>query len=360
MEHERLGRLALEGLDLLLVLLGPQRGGHERLRLAAREERRAVGAWQERHLRRDRPGLGGLATVDADAVLEDHPSDFLLLELVEVLADLRPPEPLRIDRGHDVVGELRQPLRAEGLLRDPDDVADPAAARLTDQRLEGGILVGGGIELPSRLGGHLGEGALDADQGAAFLVREGDRLQHRLLGHLVGPGLDHHHRVLGRGDDQVERAPIEVGEGRVDDEPAVDEPDAHRAERTQERNPRHAHRRRRAVHRQDAGIVLLVRGDRERDQLDLVAEALGEERPERAVDEPGGQDLLFGRASLALEESTGNPSAGVGPLPIVNAQGEEVLALDRRPRGDHGGEHHSVAVADQDRPVRLLGHASGL
>jgi hypothetical protein len=359
-EHERLGRFALQGFDLLLVLLGPERGSDQRLCFSAREERRAVGARQERHLRADRPRLGRLATIHPDALLEDHPPDFLLLELVEILADLGPAEPVRVDRRQDVMGQLRQALRSDGLLRDPDGVADSAAGRLTDQRLERGFLVRGSIEFPSRLARQFGERALGADKPPALLVREGNRLEHRVLRHLEGPGLDHHHRVFGRGDDQVERAPIEIGKARVHDQTAVDEPDAHRAEGPQERDPGHAHRRGCAVHRQDARVVLLIRGDRERDQLDLVTKALGKERPERPVDEPGGQDLLLGRTPLALEEPAGDPPAGVGSLPIVDAQREEVLALDGGPGGDHGGEHHGVAVAHQDRPVRLLGHAAGL
>ena len=144
-------------------------------------------------------------------------------------------------------------------------------------------------------------------------------------------------------------APLEIREGRVHDETAVDVPDADGAEGPQERDPGDQHRGRRAVHRQDAGVVLLVRRDREHDQLDLVAEALGEERAKRAVDQPGGEDLLLGRTPLALEEAAGDAPAGVGSLAVVDAEGEEVLPLDRGPRSHDGGENHGVAVADQDR-----------
>ncbi len=42
----------------------------------------------------------------------------------------------------------------------------------------------------------------DADD---LRVRELERLEHRLLGHLVGAGLDHRQRVARADDDQVER-----------------------------------------------------------------------------------------------------------------------------------------------------------
>ena len=51
-QHEALGGLArLQQFDALLVVLGAERGGDQRLRFAAREERRAVGARQHARLR---------------------------------------------------------------------------------------------------------------------------------------------------------------------------------------------------------------------------------------------------------------------------------------------------------------------
>src|SRR5438552_1178499 len=67
-------RLALQRLDLLLVGLGAEGGGDEGLRLAAREERRAVRARQVAGLDADRPDLVRLAAVEADALFDDHAS----------------------------------------------------------------------------------------------------------------------------------------------------------------------------------------------------------------------------------------------------------------------------------------------
>ena len=55
-QHELAVGLALERLDLLLVGLGAERGRDQGLRLAAREERRAVGARQVRDLGRRSAG----------------------------------------------------------------------------------------------------------------------------------------------------------------------------------------------------------------------------------------------------------------------------------------------------------------
>src|SRR5262249_30375473 len=46
---------ALQRVDELLVLAGAERGDHQRLGLAAREQRRAVGARQDADLADDRP-----------------------------------------------------------------------------------------------------------------------------------------------------------------------------------------------------------------------------------------------------------------------------------------------------------------
>ena len=123
------------------------------------------------------------------------------------------------------------------------------------------------------------------DERPALFVAEGDGLDHGVFGDLAGARLDHQHRVLGPATTRSSVLALELGEGRVDDELAVDAADAHGAERPIERDPGERERRRGAVHRQDVGVVLLVRRDHQRDELDLVAEALGEERPERAVDQ---------------------------------------------------------------------------
>ena len=83
MEHEALVVLAADVLDLLLVVGGAERAGDERLRLAAREDDRAVDARQDAGLGPDRADLVELAAVEADAALERLVAHHLFLELVE-------------------------------------------------------------------------------------------------------------------------------------------------------------------------------------------------------------------------------------------------------------------------------------
>ena len=82
-EHEALVAVAVDGLDLLLVIGRAERCGDERLRLAAREHRRAVHTGQHSDLAPDAADLVELAAVEPDAVLEHLVAQHLLLELLE-------------------------------------------------------------------------------------------------------------------------------------------------------------------------------------------------------------------------------------------------------------------------------------
>jgi hypothetical protein len=85
-EHEAVAVLALQRVDDLLVAAGAQRGHHQRLRLAAGEQRRAVGARQHAGADRDRAHGARVAAVDARLAVEDLVADDLRLEVEEDVA----------------------------------------------------------------------------------------------------------------------------------------------------------------------------------------------------------------------------------------------------------------------------------
>jgi len=70
-EHEAVAVLAHQRVDDLLVLLGAEGGDHQRLGLAAGEQRRAVGARQHAQPDLDRPHGAGVASVDARLAFEN-------------------------------------------------------------------------------------------------------------------------------------------------------------------------------------------------------------------------------------------------------------------------------------------------
>src|SRR5262249_57942608 len=112
---------------------------------------------------------------------------------------------------------------------------------------------------------------------------------------------------------------------RVGDEPAVDVAHADGADRAVERDARQAECGRGAVHGQDVWIVLLITGDRETDDLNLVPESVGKQRPDGPVDETRGEDLFLDRRAFSLEVAAGDPPAGIRALAILHGEREEVL-----------------------------------
>ena len=88
MQQEALLVGAFQRVDELLVLAGAERGDDQRLRLAAGEQSRAVGARQHADLAENRAHGRQVAAVDAAAVVEDVPAHDLGLRVVERLGDL--------------------------------------------------------------------------------------------------------------------------------------------------------------------------------------------------------------------------------------------------------------------------------
>jgi hypothetical protein len=139
----------------------------------------------------------------------------------------------------------------------------------------------------------------------------------------------------------------------------IDVRDAHGADGAVERDARHHERGRRTVDRRDVVRVLEVGSEDGGDHLHLVAEPLGERRPQRAVGEATGEDGLLARTALTTEERAGDLARGVHPLLDVDRQGEEVDALAGL-AGDDGGQQRGVAQLHDDRAVGQLREPAGL
>src|SRR5579862_831491 len=89
MQQEMRAILAFKRVDDLLVLAGAQGRDHDRLRLAAGEERRAMRAWQHADLDRDRPDRLGVAPIDTRLAVENGATHDVFLELLEAFAGER-------------------------------------------------------------------------------------------------------------------------------------------------------------------------------------------------------------------------------------------------------------------------------
>ena len=191
------------------------------------------------------------------------------------------------------------------------------------------------------------------------LVGETERLHHPGLGYVFGARLDHHDGVLGPRYHEIQRRPIQIGERRAENELIVHQTDAHRADGSVEGEIRDSQRRRRPGNRQNVGIVLTIRGQQETGDLRLAPPAAREQRAQRTIDEPAGEDLLLVGPPLPLEEAARDPARCVEALPIVHRQRQEIdvgpVASGSRDRGQHDG----VTQSDGHRSRGLPGEPAG-
>ena len=360
MEQEPLLVGAVERIDVLLVLARAQGRHHQRLRLAAREQRRAVRARQDADLRQDRPDGGQVTPVDAAAVVEDVPTHDLRLRVVERLGDFGGREPglavNRRERGQHVRLGLVDGGVALLLLGQRI-----GATKIAFAGLEHGLLDLGAVarrKVARLLGRLLRQADNRGDHWLETGVAGHHGLQHGLFAEFLGLRLDHQHGVAGAGDDEVEGRVLHLLDGRVDLDLALDEADAGGADRAHKGHARQRQGRRGRDQRENVGIRLEVIGQYGRDDLGLAAELVGEQRADRTVDQARRQRLAFGRAPFALQVAAGDAAGGEGLFLIVDGQGEEVLAgLGRLLRHD-GGENSGLAPGREHRAVGLARNAT--
>ena len=194
------------------------------------------------------------------------------------------------------------------------------------------------------LGGEVSDGG---DDLLDLVVAELDGGEDDFLGLLLGAGFDHHDAVLVADDHDVHGAAGTLGIGGVDDELAVHAAYAHGADGGAKGNVRERQGTGSGVDADHVGIVLLVGGEDQRDDLRLIAEAVGEERADGAVDLAAGEDFLLAGTAFTLDEATGDASAGVGVLAVVDREREEIDALPRIWRGHGSGQDDGFAGCNQ-------------
>ncbi len=353
---------SVERVDVLLVLAGAERRDRERLRLAASEERRTVGARQDADLRQNRPHGLEIASVDAPAVVEDVPAHHLGLGVVERFRDFRGRElrfaALRRQRRHHLrLGGVDGGV-ALLLLGQRIGGAKIGLADCEDRLFNVAAIVRG--KVARLLGRLLGEPDDRRDHRLEGGVAGHDGLQHRLFAEFLGLGFDHQHGVGGAGDDEVEGRVLHLLDRRVDLDLALDHADAGGADRPHEGHAGKGERRRRRDQPENVGIGLEVIGQHRRNDLRVAAEPVRKQRPDRTVDEARRQRLAVRRAAFALQIAAGNAAGREGLLLIVNGEREEILAGLRLLGGDDGREHRGFAPGGEHGAVGLTGDAAGL
>src|SRR5262249_5962102 len=90
------------------------------------------------------------------------------------------------------------------------------------------------------------------------------------------------------------------------------------------------------------------------------APAIGEQWPDRAVDQARDQSLALGGPAFALEVSAGNAAGRIELLEVVASQRQKVDAFLRLLGSDHGREQLAFAVGSNDGARGLQRNLAGL
>ena len=294
-EQEAVAVLAHQRVDDLLVAARAQRGNDQRLRLAAREQGRAVSPRQDAGADRDRAHRAGIAAVDARLAVEDLAAhDLRLQRKADVFHRIRI-RPLIGAYSQLVENVLPDRVDCGGahlFLLHREGVAQVLLGELLDTR-DHRFVLGGGLPVPGRLAGNFGQRMDGLDGRLHLLVPECHGAQHDVFGQFHRFGFDHQHALLGPGDHQVELRILQLAGGGVENVLAVEVPDTSRTDRAVERDARERQRRRHGEHRNDVGIDFRIARHYRRDDLDFVVKAIREQRADRAIDQAAGQRFFF-------------------------------------------------------------------
>src|SRR5262249_25814621 len=134
---------------------------------------------------------------------------------------------------------------------------------------------------------------------------------------------DHGDGVAGAGNYEVQVALLHLRVGRHDDELVADAADADGARDLEKRDRRDVQGGAGADHAQDVRIVFAVKRERGPHDLDFAEVVRGEQRADRPVDEPAGENFLGGGSAFALDEAAGELAGRVSLFPVIDDQGEE-------------------------------------
>ena len=189
-------------------------------------------------------------------------------------------------------------------------------------------------------------------------VRLHDRVEHLVFGQFLAKPLDHHDRAVGAGDDEIQVALLHLVDRRQCDEFAFDPGKTNTADRTQKRQAGENQGGRGPDHGKDVGVILPVRRDRSRLDLNLLAIGIREKGTDGAIDQSRGQNFLGSRAAFTLDEASREFARGIHLFAIIDGEREEVESFPTRPR-DRRDQRHRVAEANHHGSPGLFCESSG-
>ena len=351
--HVALAGLRAETLDHLRLAHGRERRDREHLRLAAGKHAGAMHARQNAGFAPNRANLGQAAAVRAHSLLQNLGAHDFLVEVIQRVVHLV--QAAFEALGVELVRLLLHLILARAALVAVKRLKRPRAA-VEEVRANGGLHILARLcnrEHALFLADFSHNLLLEGDQLLDLLVAGENRAEHVRLADLLRARLDHQHGLVRAGNRQAQLGNRALLLIRVDDDFAVHQTDGNAADRARPRDIADRNRGGSADHRGNIRRHVLLNGKHRRHNLHVVAHALVEQRAQRAVDQAGGQRRLFGRTTLALDETAGDLAHGIHLLFKVNAQREKVLTLARRVARRRVDHDHRVAQSNDHRSVSL-------
>ena len=336
----------------------PQGHRYQSLGLAPGKEGRAMSPGERTGFDGNGPDGIEIAAVDPFALPEHLLPHDPVFDVVERRGNFAGPlGKLRGQSCHGLLLDRAERRGPGGLVADVDSPGHGRLGQFADPFYQGGVgrrrgpLHFGPARLLDQLAGV-------ADQLPDPHLGDFEGLEHLGLGNLQRAAFDHDDGIGVAAHRKVDGGELELLESRVEDPVPFQPADPHRGEGPVPGNRGKRQGQGRGTGAEDVGVVLLVGRNHRHEDLDFVLEALGEHRPDRPVDDPGGQDFLVGRAPFAFEEATGDLARGVGLLPVLYRQGKE-RKQGNIGRHGHRGDYHGVAELDRDGAGGLAGQLAG-
>src|SRR5438477_2965269 len=303
-------------------------GEGERLGLAALENCRTMRARENADLARDRAQLLIAPTVDTFLLVQNADAERFLLHVIERLRD-RELVGLGMffqDRHLHFFAERIDCFCPRNFALGVERAFNPIAAD-SISNLEQILIHLEQRHLALRLANLCGELFLNPDHFARMLMGKVERLHEISFGNFPGRAFDHDNVVLSSDINQIEVALFALRMRRVRDELPVDATDADSTDRSGKRNVGNAKCCRRAVERENIGIVFAVRAQEKADDLGIVEITLWKERPERPIDHARGERFLFGRSAFALEIASREFPHRGGFFAVIDREREIILTF---------------------------------
>ena len=200
----------------------------------------------------------------------------------------------------------------------------------------------------------------EADQTLDLLVCDHDRIVHIVVADLVCACFDHNDLLHGSGNRQLHVADLALFEGGVDNGLAVYHADEYAADRSVPRNIRDGERDGCADHACDLMRAVGIHCHNGQRDRNVVAQVLREQGTDGAVDYAGGEDRLFARSALSLEEAAGDLACCVHSLLEVYRQRQKVDAVAGLLGCGCARQHYGLAVANEAGAVCKTCELAGL